>query len=71
MYIKEIPGLAKINCDDFMEQGLTFKECKHICKMLEEAGLTAVEISGGTILSRTNEGTIRKVTAETESYFKQ
>ena len=67
----DYPVLAKINCNDFMEQGLTFKECMHICKMLEEAGLTAVEISGGTILSRTNEGTIRKVTAETESYFMQ
>lgn len=67
----DYPVLAKINCDDFMEKGLTFKECKYICKMLKEAGLTAVEISGGTALSRTNEGTIRKVTAETESYFKQ
>ncbi len=67
----DYPVLAKINCDDFMEQGLTFEECKLICKMLEEAGLSAVEISGGTISSRANEGTIRKVDSETESYFKQ
>jgi 2,4-dienoyl-CoA reductase-like NADH-dependent reductase (Old Yellow Enzyme family) len=65
------PVLAKINCDDFMEQGLTFKECKYICKLLEEAGLTAIEISGGTALSRVNEGTIRKVSPKTESYFTQ
>lgn len=67
----DYPVLAKINCDDFMDQGLTFEECKHVCKMLQEAGLSAVEISGGSRLSRPNEGVIRKVTAETESYFKQ
>lgn len=67
----DYPVLAKINCDDFMDSGLTFEECKYVCKMLKEAGVSAVEISGGTRLSRVNEGTIRKVTSETESYFKQ
>lgn len=68
---REYPVLAKINCDDFMDQGLTFEECKHVCKMLEEKGLSAVEISGGTASSRANEGTIRKVSSGTESYFGQ
>jgi 2,4-dienoyl-CoA reductase-like NADH-dependent reductase (Old Yellow Enzyme family) len=67
----DYPVLAKINCDDFMEQGLVFEECKRICKMLEEAGLSAIEISGGSRLSRPNEGVIRKVTPDTESYFMQ
>jgi 2,4-dienoyl-CoA reductase-like NADH-dependent reductase (Old Yellow Enzyme family) len=67
----EYPVMAKINCDDFMDNGLTFKECKHICKLLEDAGLSAIEISGGSALSRNNEGVIRKVTADTESYFKK
>lgn len=67
----DYPVLAKINCDDFMDQGLTFKECKYVCKMLKEAGLSAVEISGGSRLSRANEGVIRKVTPDTESYFVQ
>lgn len=67
----DYPVLAKINCSDFMDQGLTFEECKYICKMLKEVGLSAVEISGGTTLSRANERVIRKVTAETESYFKE
>ncbi|WP_077611397.1 NADH:flavin oxidoreductase [Clostridium sp. Marseille-P2415] len=68
---QDYPVLAKINCDDFMDQGLTFEECKYVCKMLEKAGLSAVEISGGTMSSRANEGTIRKVSSETESYFAQ
>ncbi|WP_369283655.1 NADH:flavin oxidoreductase [Oscillibacter sp. GMB15532] len=67
----EYPVLAKINCDDFMDEGLAFAECKRICKMLEAAGLSAIEISGGSALSRPNEGVIRKVTPDTESYFKQ
>lgn len=67
----DYPILAKINCDDFMEQGLSFEACRFICKMLEEAGLSAIEISGGSRLSRPNEGVIRKVTPETESYFKK
>lgn len=68
----DYPVLVKINCDDFMEeQGFTFEECRAVCKLLEKAGLSAVEISGGTALSRAGEGTIRKVTPETESYFRQ
>ncbi|MGX8709924.1 MAG: NADH:flavin oxidoreductase [bacterium] len=67
----DYPVLVKINCDDFMEQGFAFEECKQVCKWLQEVGLSAVEISGGTRLSRPNEGTIRKVTPDTESYFKQ
>lgn len=68
----DYPVLAKINCDDFMnEQGLTFEECRTVCKWLQEAGLSAIEISGGTRLSRPNEGVIRHVTTATESYFKQ
>lgn len=67
----EYPVLAKINCDDFMSEGLTFEECMYVCKMLQKAGLSAVEISGGSALSRKDERTIRKVTQETESYFKK
>ena len=66
----EYPVLAKVNCEDFMDQGLTFTECLDLCKMLQKAGLSAVEISGGTALSRAGEGTIRKVTPESEPYFK-
>jgi 2,4-dienoyl-CoA reductase-like NADH-dependent reductase (Old Yellow Enzyme family) len=66
----DYPVLAKINGDDFMnEQGLTFEECQTVCKLLQKAGLSAIEISGGTSLSRVGEGTIQRVTPETESYF--
>ncbi len=68
---EEYPVLVKVNCDDFMEGGLTFEDCRHVCKMLQDTGVTAIEISGGIPSARVNEGTIRKITPETESYFKQ
>lgn len=67
----EFPVMVKINSDDSMDQGMTFEECKYVCKMLEKAGVSAIEISGGLPSSRHNEGIIRDITPETESYFKQ
>lgn len=66
----DYPVLIKINCDDFMDQGMTFDECKYVCSELAKLGLNAVEISGGSGSSRPNEGVIRRVNADTESYFK-
>lgn len=66
----EFSVLVKINCDDFMEQGLSYEECKYVCKMMVNSGITAIEISGGLLSSRNSEGTCRKVTPDTESYFK-
>ncbi|HWR09723.1 NADH:flavin oxidoreductase [Sporomusa sp.] len=65
----DYPVLIKINCDDFMDQGLTFADCKYVCHKLAELGVSAIEISGGSPSSRRGEGTIRKVTAEQEPYF--
>lgn len=68
---EEYPVLVKINCDDFMDQGMTFAECRYVCKVLEQAGISAIEVSGGSPSSRRNEGVIRKITPENESYFKE
>jgi 2,4-dienoyl-CoA reductase-like NADH-dependent reductase (Old Yellow Enzyme family) len=64
------PIFIKINCDDFMDQGLTFSDCKYVCNKLAELGINAIEISGGLLSSRPNEGTIRVTKAGQESYFK-
>lgn len=66
----EYPVLIKINCEDFMEQGMTFADCKYVCNKLTELGIDAIEISGGISSSRPNEETVRVITAEQESYFK-
>ncbi len=60
----------KINSEDYMDNGMTFDECKHVCKQLEKLGISAVEVSGGTELSRPNEGFSRKIAKNEEPYFK-
>ncbi|ATW26659.1 NADH:flavin oxidoreductase [Candidatus Formimonas warabiya] len=66
----EYPVLIKINSEDYMEQGMTFAECRYLCRELAELGIDAIEISGGSSSSRPNEGPLRKVTPEQEPYFK-
>ena len=69
---EDYPVLVKINSEDFMdEQGFTFEECKVLCKSLQDVGISAIEVSGGSRLSRPKEGAIRPVKQDTESYFKQ
>jgi 2,4-dienoyl-CoA reductase-like NADH-dependent reductase (Old Yellow Enzyme family) len=65
----DYPVLIKINSEDYMSQGMTFAECKYVCKALVQLGITAIEISGGSSSSRPNEGPVRVVTPEQEAYF--
>lgn len=43
------PVLTKINCRDFVENGLTFKDSLEVGVMLEKAGIDAIELSGGLL----------------------
>ncbi len=43
------PVLAKINCRDFVENGLTLKDSLEVGAMLEKAGIDAIELSGGLL----------------------
>jgi 2,4-dienoyl-CoA reductase-like NADH-dependent reductase (Old Yellow Enzyme family) len=45
------PILLKINSDDFLEKGLNVSEMLQVCEMLEEAGIDAIEVSGGCQIS--------------------
>lgn len=65
----EYPILVKVNSEDFMEQGITFEECKYVCKKLEEAGIDAIEISGGSLSSHPNESYSRKIAKGQSPYF--
>lgn len=67
----DYPVLIKINSEDYMDQGMTFEECKYVCQKLVELGVNAIEVSGGSFSSRRNEGPSRKITPEQESYFRQ
>jgi 2,4-dienoyl-CoA reductase-like NADH-dependent reductase (Old Yellow Enzyme family) len=66
----DYPILIKINSEDYMSQGMSFAECKYVCKKLVQLGINAIEISGGNFSSRPNEGPMRTVVPRQEPYFK-
>ncbi len=48
---KSFPVMAKINSEDFLENGFTVKETIEVAHMLEDRGMDAIEMSGGTFES--------------------
>ena len=44
----DYPVMIKLNSEDFLANGLTLTEMLEVAGMLEEAGIDAVELSGGT-----------------------
>ncbi len=49
----DFPLLIKINAQDYLTPGMTAQESLAVCGMLQERGLDAVELSGGTPKSGT------------------
>jgi 2,4-dienoyl-CoA reductase-like NADH-dependent reductase (Old Yellow Enzyme family) len=45
----EYPVLIKLNCQDFIENGLNLEDSLQIGRMLSEAGIDAIELSGGVM----------------------
>jgi len=45
------PVMVKINSEDFLEGGITVAEMIKVAKMLEQRGMDAIEMSGGTFES--------------------
>jgi 2,4-dienoyl-CoA reductase-like NADH-dependent reductase (Old Yellow Enzyme family) len=48
---KDYPVLIKLNSEDYLEEGLTLEDSLKVGKMLQEAGIDAIEVSGGTGVS--------------------
>jgi len=46
---RDYPVLAKINCQDFVENGLILEDSAQVAKMLEKDGIDAIELSGGIL----------------------
>ncbi|MCF8144203.1 MAG: NADH:flavin oxidoreductase [Deltaproteobacteria bacterium] len=64
------PILAKLNCGDFVEGGLNTDDAIQVGRMLADAGLDALEISGGLLTGgRMNPSRVVK-SEEQEAYFK-
>ncbi len=66
------PVLVKMNVNDFLPNGLSVNDMLKTAALLEHAGVTAVELSGGTLesgnLIPARPGFIRR---ETEGYYKE
>lgn len=50
----DFPVLIKINSEDFLSGGLSIDDMLQVAAMLEEAGIDAIELSGGTAYSGKN-----------------
>jgi len=48
---KSFPVMAKANSEDFLENGITVEETIEVAHMLEDLGMDAIEMSGGTFES--------------------
>ena len=48
---KDYPVLIKLNSEDFLEGGLTLRDSLRVGRMLQDSGIDAIEVSGGTLVS--------------------
>jgi len=66
------PIFVKINAEDFLEKGLTREDSTQVAVMLDKAGVDAIEVSGGTLLSGKNIPFRKEIIFEREqAYFRQ
>ena len=70
----EFTVLIKMNSEDFIDGGLTVEEMLQIARMLEEAGIDGIEMSGGTVDAASRYKPVRrgKVRSEDhEGYYRE
>jgi len=69
---KDYPLLIKLNAQDFIENGLTVPEAAAAARLMVDAGVDAVELSGGMIISGRLSPSRTKIDApEKEAYFRE
>ena len=64
----DYPVLVKLNCRDFVDNGLTLEDSLQVGMMLEEEGIDAIELSGG-LLNNPNIMQSKIDTEAVEAYF--
>jgi 2,4-dienoyl-CoA reductase-like NADH-dependent reductase (Old Yellow Enzyme family) len=69
---KDYPILIKMNCADFIDNGLTGADALTAATLLADEGFDAIEVSGGTILSgKLSPSRPGIAAADQEAYFKE
>ena len=66
----DYPVMAKLNCGDFEDGGLELSEAVSVGRRLADAGLDALEISGGLLTSKFLSPSRMVKKKEQEAYFK-
>jgi 2,4-dienoyl-CoA reductase-like NADH-dependent reductase (Old Yellow Enzyme family) len=67
---KYYPVLVKLNCQDFIENGLQPEDSLQAGKMLVENGIDAIELSGGVLIGgKLSPSRMGIKSAEKEAYF--
>jgi 2,4-dienoyl-CoA reductase-like NADH-dependent reductase (Old Yellow Enzyme family) len=69
---EDYPVLIKINSEDCLENGLTLEDSIAAAKLLADAGIDAIELSGGTLISGKLSPSRAGINQEDkEAYFKE
>lgn len=69
---KDCPVLIKMNCQDFIENGLSPQDSLETAKMLVAEGIDAIELSGGVLISKKLSPSRLGIRSEdNEAYFQQ
>ena len=69
---RHFPIFVKINSEDFLEKGLTVEDCIQVGVMLDNAGVDAIEVSGGTLSSGKYVPFRKEITFERDqAYFRR
>ncbi|SHJ23204.1 2,4-dienoyl-CoA reductase [Desulfatibacillum alkenivorans DSM 16219] len=68
----DYPVLIKLNCADFIEDGLESKDSLVVAQALEKEGLDALELTGGILSSRTLSPSRANINSQDkEAYFRE
>jgi len=68
----DFPVLVKINSQDFLDGGLTLEDSIKVGTMLQEEGIDAIELSGGTLVSgKLSFSRVGIKSEEKEAYFRE
>lgn len=66
------PILIKLNCQDFSDNGLTLEDSLQVGRMLADAGLAAIELSGGLLTGgKLSPSRFGIKSEEQEAYFRE
>lgn len=69
---EDYPVLIKMNCRDFIENGLTLEDSLEAGKILADAGLDAIELSGGLVTGGRRSPSRPGINSEEkEAYFRE